>query len=206
MCSGKLSHVPSQPAVVPSPRCMLSRDNSMPLDTWNLGHRETILAIHVQCSIHHGHRIKEFFTQRIKVPPVQSQRKKVQGDLSRKVKNKLGGTIPMPIFARRPSTMNSFFPAEGAYPKNYVADQQRLQISELQFDKFPTPSTFSCWKIRFKTQVSSWSSSHYFRVTGARDTEKDYADLFSVCPHDDNIQEFDSKWDGIFIIYDENPV
>ena len=35
MCSGKLSHVPSQLAVVPSPRS-LSRDRSMPLDTWNL--------------------------------------------------------------------------------------------------------------------------------------------------------------------------
>ena len=34
--SGKLSHVPSQPAVVPSPRSMLSRDRSMPFDTWKL--------------------------------------------------------------------------------------------------------------------------------------------------------------------------
>ena len=36
VCSGKLSHVPSQPAVVPSPRCMLSRDQSLRPDTWNL--------------------------------------------------------------------------------------------------------------------------------------------------------------------------
>ena len=42
-------------------------------------------------------------------------------------------TIPMPRFARRPSTMNSFFPAEGSYPQNHVAGQSRLQISELQF-------------------------------------------------------------------------
>ena len=34
--SGKLSHVPSQPAVVPSLRCMLSRDQSLRPDTWNL--------------------------------------------------------------------------------------------------------------------------------------------------------------------------
>ena len=38
-----------------------------------------------------------------------------------------------------------------------MAGQQRLQISELQFDKFPTPSSFSYWKKRFKTQVSSCS-------------------------------------------------
>ena len=34
--SGKFFHVPSQTAVVPSPRFMLSRDRSMPLGTWNL--------------------------------------------------------------------------------------------------------------------------------------------------------------------------
>ena len=37
--------------------------------------------------------------------------------------------------------------------KNYGADQQRLQISELHFDKFHTPTTFACWKIRFKTEA-----------------------------------------------------
>ena len=52
--------------------------------------------------------------------------------------------------------MNSLLPAEGGYPQNYVADQQRLQISELQS---PHPSTFSCWKVRFKTQVSACSGS-----------------------------------------------
>ena len=41
---------------------------------------------------------------------------------------------------------------------NYGIDQQRLQISELHFDKFPTPLTFSCWKIRFKTEVCSYSN------------------------------------------------
>ena len=61
----------------------------------------------------------------------------------------------MPMSARRPSTMNSFFPAE--VPENSMAVQQRLQISELQFDKFSTLSSFSHWKIRFKTQVSSCS-------------------------------------------------
>ena len=61
----------------------------------------------------------------------------------------------MPMNAGRPSTMNSFLPAEISH--NSLAVPQRLQISELQFDKFPTSSTISCWKIRFKTQVSSCS-------------------------------------------------
>ena len=33
---GKLSHVPNQPALVPSPRSMFSRDRSLQLETWNL--------------------------------------------------------------------------------------------------------------------------------------------------------------------------
>ena len=41
--------------------------------------------------------------------------------------------------------------------KNYGADQQRLQISDLHFDKFRTSATFACWKIRFKTEVCTCS-------------------------------------------------
>ena len=37
------------------------------------------------------------------------------------------------------------------------ADQQRLQISDLHFDKFSTPATLACWKIRFKTEVCTCS-------------------------------------------------
>ena len=37
----------------------------------------------------------------------------------------------------------------------------------------------------------------YFRVTGAHDTVLDYADLFSITLRDDNVQEFDTRWDDI---------
>ena len=41
--SGRLSHVYSQPAMIPSSRSMLSRDNRLPLDTWNQsGVQETV--------------------------------------------------------------------------------------------------------------------------------------------------------------------
>ena len=56
-----------------------------------------------------------------------------------------------------PAAKNSVIPSEGDSSKNYGADQQRLQISELHFDKFPTPATFACWKIRFKTEVCTCS-------------------------------------------------
>ena len=51
-----------------------------------------------------------------------------------------------------PSAKDSVI-SRGDYSKNYGADQQRLQISDLHFDKFLTPATFACWKIRFKTEV-----------------------------------------------------
>ena len=52
-----------------------------------------------------------------------------------------------------PSAKNSVIFSGGDSPKNYGADQQRLQILDLDFDKFPTPTTFACWKMRLKTEV-----------------------------------------------------
>ena len=39
----------------------------------------------------------------------------------------------------------------------------------------------------------------YFRVTGAKDSVENYADLVAIGPRNDDIQEFDSKWDGILL-------
>ena len=44
-----------------------------------------------------------------------------------------------------------------------------------------------------------------FRVTGANDSVENYADLFTFALRNDDILEFDSKWDGIFFINDEYP-
>ena len=56
-----------------------------------------------------------------------------------------------------PSAKDSVILSGGDSSKNYGADQQRLQISDLHFDKFPTPATLACWKIRFKTEVCTCS-------------------------------------------------
>ena len=177
------------------------------------------------------------------------------------------------------SAKNSVIFNGGDSSKNYGADQQRLQISDLHFDRFPSPATFACWKVRFKTEVCTCSqfpaeamlwikevemvdsvddsmssssmrgiqmpnfevldariasalnriidNSHfkrrisleeqktkkqdpflrgrqiayliyeYFRVTRANDSVENYADLFTIGLRNDDIQEFDSKWDGI---------
>ena len=55
-----------------------------------------------------------------------------------------------------PSAKDSVIFSGGDSSKNYGADQ-RLQILDLHFDKFPTPATFACWKIRFKTEVCTCS-------------------------------------------------
>ena len=56
----------------------------------------------------------------------------------------------------RQPKIQSYF-SGGDSSKKCGADQQRLQISDLHFDKFPTPATFACWKIRFKTEVCTCS-------------------------------------------------
>ena len=180
-----------------------------------------------------------------------------------------------------PSAKDSVIFSGGDSSKNYGADQERLQISDLHFDKFPTPATFACWKIRFKTEVCTCSqfpteamqwikevelvdsvdelrsssstrgismpnfevldariasalnkiihNSHFkrkisleeqkaqkedrflqgrqiayliyeqFRVTGTDDSVENYTDLFTIVLRNDDIQEFDSKWDGILL-------
>ena len=176
-----------------------------------------------------------------------------------------------------PSAKDSVIFSGGDSSKNYGADQQRLQISDLHFDKFPTPATFACWKIRFKTEVCTcsqfpseamqWikevemvdsvdelrSSSSicgismpnfevldariasalnkiihnsqfkrrisleekedrfhrgrqiayviydHFWVTGTDSSVENYADLFTIVLRNDDIHEFDSKWDGILL-------
>ena len=39
----------------------------------------------------------------------------------------------------------------------------------------------------------------YFRVTGANDSVENFADLFTISLRNDDIQEFDSKWDEILV-------
>ena len=147
ICSETLSDAPSQPAVVQVlERCRAATKACVLIHGICVGHRKTLLAIHVLSSIHHRHRIKEFFTLRVKVPQLESQCRDAQGDLSPEVKNELGAQFQCRRLqeGRQPWILS--LPAE--IPQNSVAVQQWLQISELQFDKFPTPCTLSCWRIR----------------------------------------------------------
>ena len=65
ICSGKLSNVLSQPAIV---------------------HPETLKTVHAQQSIRHRHLIQECFTRGIKVLQAETQCEIVQRNLSLEVK------------------------------------------------------------------------------------------------------------------------
>ena len=56
-----------------------------------------------------------------------------------------------------PSATNSAIFSGGDTSKNYVADQQRLQISDLHFDKFLHQPRLFAGIIRFKTEVCTCS-------------------------------------------------
>ena len=58
------------------------------------------------------------------------------------------GAIPTPTFATRPLNTSSTIPVE--LLQNYMVGQQRQQISELQFDKFPSPQSFLVCKFDSK--------------------------------------------------------
>ena len=51
--------------------------------------------------------------------------------------------------------MSSLSPVD--IQQNSMVGQQRQQISEVQFDTFPAPQSFLCWKIEFKTQATTCS-------------------------------------------------
>ena len=67
--------------------------------------------------------------------------------------------------------------------KNYGADQQRLQISDPHFDKFPMSATFACWRIRYKTEVCTCSQFSTEAVLWIKEVElvDSVDDLKSSC-------------------------
>ena len=281
------SHVPSQPALLPpcrDPGGLLSRNNHPP-DIWN----------------------SQGISGNVFANPRASSSSPYPGGFNPWISNvtedtsvltstgrpvtfgecQIPDTVLIPRLQSGPSAENSFDPEEGKFLNNYGADKQRLQISELHFDKFPTPTTFACWKIRFKTEVCicsqfpteallwvkevemvesvddlkssrsikgtrgpdfelldariasalnkiiqntcfkkniSWEEMEgqkedrflrgrqiayliyeHFQVTGANDSVENYADLFTLALRNDNIQEFDTKWDEILLSMTQIP-
>ena len=69
--------------------------------------------------------------------------------------------------------------------RNYGADQQRLQISDPHSDKFRSPATFACWKIRFKAEVCTCSQFPTEALHWIKEVEMVYSvddlKIFVIC-------------------------
>ena len=103
--SGRLCHVSSHPAIIPSSRSMLSRDKRLPLNTWNSsGLQENVF----------GNQFSTFDSprdhpQRIQSDDVLKERGVLRGDgrtetIRTSDDGQHQGTIPMPTFATTSST------------------------------------------------------------------------------------------------------
>ena len=105
--SGRLSHFPSQLLMIPSSSYMLGRDKRLPLDKWNaLGLQENVFGNQFSTF---GSRRKSFSRNSLSesVPRAKRTRSSFGRD-----DEQIKGTIPMPTFERRPSTMSSLIPVE----------------------------------------------------------------------------------------------
>ena len=154
--NGRLSHVSSPPAMIPSSRSLLSRDKRLPLDTWNQ------IWITGKCFGNQFLRFKhpEIVIKEIPHSITLGTAGSISvligtGDSGARDEDLTRGTIPMPTFARRPWTTSSTISVE--LPQNYKVGRQRQRISELQFDKIPNPPSLLVWEIRFKNQVTTCS-------------------------------------------------
>ena len=181
------SHFPGQLALFPSyrdPGGLLSRNNQPP-DIWNSQVISGNVVANPRVSFRHFREDTLVLTST--GGPVTCGERQIPD------------TVLNPRFQTGPSAGNSFDLCEGRFSNNYGADQQRLQISELHFDKFPTPTTFACWKIRFNTEVCTGSHSAAEAMLWIKEVElvDSVDDLKSSCSvrgiHMPNFEVLDAK-------------
>ena len=83
----------------------------------------------------------------------------------------------------------------------------RLLQHRTESSIIPNSKERSVWRIRrprsrivsFRGRQIAYLIYEYFQVTGGNDSVENYADLFTIALRNDDIQEFDSKWDGTLL-------
>ena len=79
-------------------------------------------------------------------------------------------------------------------------------IQNTRFKKKVSLEEMKAQKDRFfRGRQIAYLIYEYFRVTGANDSVENYADLFTIALRNDDIQEFDSKWDEILVSMTQIP-
>ena len=109
------------------------------------------------------------------------------------------GTIPMPMFARRPSTMSSYNTGgNSAEPYGWTAKTAKMGAAIRQI---PYSTSTLQWKIRFKNQVTTYSDFPSDTMLWINEVEMvEFKSSRSVL-HDDNVQEFDARWDEVLLTF-----
>ena len=150
----KNSHFPSQLAVIPGPRSMLSCDTRLTGSLENVFGNPRSMIESSQTPYQGILRSTTSSTAGAISVHVCSRTRVARG------KERIGSTTTMSMSDRRPSTM--IFSVD--IPQDSMVGQQRRQeTSELQLHKFPTHATLSCWKIRFKNQVTGILTTCFVR-------------------------------------------
>ena len=120
--SVRLSHVSSQPARISSPRSMLNCDKRLQPETCSPpGLQENVFAN--PRSTLESLQIPYQGTHPFKAPKAAGEGSAFisTGRLVAREDERIGNTIPMPTFARRPPTMSSFMPVE--IPQIFMVEQ-----------------------------------------------------------------------------------
>ena len=139
ICSGEWSNVPSQTAIVPSLSGMLSRNQSLRPETWNLlGTSGNVF----DCPREVIGSSSAPYRGMLHSWDLNARCQTVQGDLLLEAKNEIEMLFQRRYLQGNRQPWNLYFQKKGAHPQNYMADDQRLQISELHFDKFPHQQRF----------------------------------------------------------------
>ena len=147
-----LSHVPSQLALFPSyrdPGGLLSR-NDKPPDIWNAhGFSGNVFANPTaSSSALYPQESNPWISNVMEDTLVLTSTEQPVTCGERQIPD----TVLTPRFQPGLSAENSFDPKEGRSSKDYGADQQRLQISELHFDKIPYPNNICL----LKDKIQNW--------------------------------------------------
>ena len=131
-------HVPSQPALLPpdrDPGGLLSRNNQPP-DIWNSQGMSGNVFANPRASFSSPYPggFNPWISNVTEDTTVLTRTGRPVTCGERQIPD----TVLTQRFEPGPSAGNAFDPKEGRFLKNYGADQERLQISELHFDKFST--------------------------------------------------------------------
>ena len=157
--SSGLSHVPSQPMSVPSPKGTRSRDSGSPHNTRNSSGRS-------------GHVFEDLPAQEGPFPAFFENPRNLAASSCGQRSGNTGNTLkhgeglrrepkssatPTPRFSMTYETWDPSYRTRNIALKNCVM--------ELHFGKFPDSNDFQCWRVNFKTQVCANTPFHQLTMS-----------------------------------------